>query len=99
MTRYITALISILFTLSASHVMAQSACFERDTLLKHLNDKFQEAPVSAGLAANGSVLEILTSPDGTTWTITLTVPNGATCVMASGESWTTISRPPVGKGS
>ncbi|MEX0584084.1 MAG: hypothetical protein WD185_10460 [Sneathiella sp.] len=66
---------------------AQSVCFERTALLKHLNGKFEEAPVAAGLAANGSMLEVFSSPDGVTWTIILTQPNGATCVMASGESW------------
>ncbi|MBE7636834.1 hypothetical protein GUA87_08260 [Sneathiella sp. P13V-1] len=66
---------------------AQNACFDRGALVKHLDGKFKEAPVAAGLAANGSVLEVFTSPDGVTWTIVLTQPGGATCVMASGESW------------
>lgn len=70
-----------------------NACFERGALIKHLDGKFDEAPVAAGLAANGSVLEVFTSPDGITWTIVLTQPNGATCVMASGESWMGIPAP------
>jgi len=78
---------------------AQNACFERAALLKHLDGKFDEAPVAAGLAANGSVLEVFTSPDGVTWTIVLTQPNGATCVMASGESWMGIPLPKKGKVS
>ena len=78
---------------------AQAVCFERGALIKHLDGKFDEAPVAAGLAANGSVLEVFTSPDGVTWTIVLTQPNGATCVMASGESWMGIPVPKKGKVS
>tara|TARA_R110002074_G_scaffold207297_1_gene375872 strand:+ start:181 stop:549 length:369 start_codon:yes stop_codon:yes gene_type:complete len=78
---------------------AQSVCFERTALLKHLNGKFEEAPVAAGLAANGSMLEVFSSPDGVTWTIVLTQPNGATCVMASGESWIGVKKPKKGKVS
>lgn len=76
---------------------AQSACFERATLMKHLDGKFSEAPVAAGLAANGSVLEVFSSADGNTWTIVLTQPNGATCVMASGEAWMGIKAPKIGE--
>ena len=39
-----------------------------------------------GLAANGSVLEVLASKDGT-WTILITSPNGTSCVVAVGDSW------------
>ena len=78
---------------------AQNACLERGALIKHLEDKFDESPVSAGIAANGSVLEVFTSPDGLTWTIVLTAPNGQTCVMASGESWMGMPVPVKGKVS
>tara|TARA_R110002072_G_scaffold42656_2_gene120378 strand:- start:1137 stop:1505 length:369 start_codon:yes stop_codon:yes gene_type:complete len=75
---------------------AQNVCFERAALIKHLSGKFEEAPVAAGLAANGSMVEVFSSPDGNTWTIVLTQPDGATCVMASGESW--IGVKPLKKG-
>ena len=78
---------------------AQSACFERAALMKHLNGKFSEVPVAAGLAANGSVLEVFSSEEGNTWTIVLTQPNGATCIMASGEAWMGIQAPKAGTRS
>lgn len=80
----ITVFVTYLMGASA---FAQSACFERSALMKHLDGKFSEAPVAAGLAANGSVIEVFSSADGNTWTIILTQPNGASCVMASGEAW------------
>lgn len=88
-----------LVSFQVTDASAQSACFERAALMKHLSGKFEEAPVAAGLAANGSVLELFSSPDGVTWTIVLTQPNGATCVMASGESWMGMKKPKKGKVS
>ncbi|MFC4270998.1 hypothetical protein GQF03_04635 [Sneathiella chungangensis] len=88
-----------LVSFQVTDASAQSVCFERTALLKHLSGKFEEAPVAAGLAANGSVVEVFSSPDGLTWTIVLTQPNGATCVMASGESWVGMKQPKKGKVS
>jgi hypothetical protein len=33
------------------------------------------------------VIEVLKAPDGKTWTILFTSPNGASCLVASGEAW------------
>ncbi len=90
---------AMMVSFQVTEATAQNACFERGALIKHLNGKFDEAPIAAGLAANGSVLEVFTSPDGVTWTIVLTQPDGATCVMASGESWMGIPLPKKGKVS
>lgn len=65
----------------------EAVCFDRSSLIEHLSGRFAETPVAAGLAANGSMVEVFSSPDGQTWTIVLTRPDGATCVVASGESW------------
>lgn len=90
---------AMMVSFQVTEANAQNTCFDRGALIKHLGGKFQEAPVAAGLAANGSVLEVFTSPDGVTWTIVLTQPNGATCVMASGEAWMGIPIPIKGKVS
>jgi len=80
-------------------VQPRNACFDRGALVRHLEGNFSESPTAAGLAANGSVIEVFTAPDGITWTIVLTQPNGATCVMASGESWMGMPRPAEGNVS
>ena len=61
-------------------------CGERARVLTNLAETYSEAPVSMGLASNGSVIEVLASPSGS-FTIILTQPNGVACVMAAGESW------------
>ena len=88
-----------LVSFQVTDASAQNVCFERGALIKHLSGKFEEAPVAAGLAANGSVLEVFSSPDGVTWTIVLTQPDGATCVMASGEAWMAMKKKKKGKMS
>jgi hypothetical protein len=90
---------AMMVSFQVTDAFAKNTCFERGQLVKHLDGKFQEVPVAAGIAANGSVLEVFTSPDGVTWTIVLTQANGATCVMASGESWMGIPLPVKGKVS
>ncbi|MCG8692806.1 MAG: hypothetical protein MI806_16515 [Minwuiales bacterium] len=82
----LATLMALPATLTASPAMAQMVCSERDKFLKHLGDGYKEAPVAMGLASNGSVLEVLASGKGT-WTIILTMPNGTSCVVASGEAW------------
>ncbi len=96
MIRKLTIILAFL-TLSAP-AMAQSMCNERGSFVKHLSSKYAEAPVAMGLSAEGSVLEVLASQDGT-WTIIVTRPSGVSCVVAYGESWEAVpilaSRPGV----
>lgn len=65
---------------------AHANCGNRDLFLKHLEWNYSEQIVALGITAGGSVLEVLTSPEGT-WTMLVTNPRGLTCMFASGESW------------
>ena len=66
---------------------ATTACSERDKVVALLANKHSEAPVSRALAANGSVVEVFTTENGDSWTLTMTLPNGKTCLMATGQAW------------
>lgn len=68
------------------------ACGKRTDILKHLAAQYQEKPVSIGLADNGSLVEILTTADGETWTLIFSQPNGVSCLVASGKDWQSIPR-------
>ncbi|PZV34960.1 hypothetical protein [Mesorhizobium kowhaii] len=68
------------------------SCAPRPELLKQLSSRFKEAPVALGLAKNGSVIEVLTSEDGETWTIMVSQPNGPSCLVAVGEGWEELKR-------
>ena len=65
---------------------AQAVCSERSTFVRGLAAQHRESPVALGIIADGKVLEVLASKDGT-WTILVTSPNGRSCVLAVGESW------------
>lgn len=65
------------------------ACANRTAFLKHLSDTYKETPVAMGLAANGGLLEVIASEDGS-WTIIVTMPNGISCGVASGMSWESV---------
>lgn len=59
----------------------------RTEIVDFLGQTYDEAPVAGGIASNGSVLEVFTSPDGQSWTIILTSPDGTSRVVAAGETW------------
>jgi len=85
-----TAILSLLIALMPTLAIA-APCAERAELLGYFNDKYKEAPVSMGLMADGRILEVLTSENGT-WTIIVTKASGVSCGLASGQAW--MKRPP-----
>lgn len=66
-----------------------STCGAREAVIERLSSRYEEQPVSRGVTATGSLLEILASPAGT-WTIIVTIPNGPTCLVSSGEGWSDV---------
>jgi hypothetical protein len=44
-----------------------------------------------GLGANNAVVEVFASEETGTWTITVTMPSGLTCLVASGQSFETLA--------
>lgn len=70
----------------------QPACTARATVLDHLSRRYAEKPVTMGMANNGGAIEVLTTDDGSTWTIILTMPNGMTCMIAAGENWQALPK-------
>ena len=69
---------------------AAPACGERARLLEHLDQRFAEKRQAIGLSADGGVLEILASSNGS-WTILITYPNRPTCVIATGQEFENIA--------
>ena len=61
-------------------------------LLKQLSKRFNEQPVALGLTNSGSLIEVLTSDDGSTWTMMISRPNGPSCLIAAGEGWEEMKR-------
>ena len=79
--------------LATSHAFGQSNrnCGERDFVLERLASRYGESRQSIGLGANNQVVEVFASLETGTWTITVTNPAGMTCLVASGQSFETLS--------
>lgn len=81
-----TAAIAILMTATAATAQGRN-CAPRDVVVKSLAEKYGESRQAIGLGSQGMVMETFASLDSGTWTITVTMPNGLTCLMASGQSY------------
>lgn len=78
--------------LSATAASAQ-VCGERDKVLTRLSENFGETRRSLGLGANNGVVEIFASDETGSWTITVTMPDGRMCLVASGQSYEDVVDP------
>jgi len=77
-----------LIVMTAGMASAQNRnCGPRDAVLGRLADGYGETRQSMGLGANNQVIEVFASDDTGTWTITVTLPNGVTCLVASGQAF------------
>ncbi len=74
----------------ATFAQSSSRCAEREMVLDRLGGKYGETRRSIGMAANNSVVEMHASTETGTWTITVTHPNGVTCMVAAGTAFETI---------
>ncbi|MEM9427403.1 MAG: hypothetical protein AAGA06_11965 [Pseudomonadota bacterium] len=83
--------IALLAPISAS-AMGQN-CGNRDMVVERLASKYGESRQSIGMAPKGRVIEVYASHETGTWTITMTMPNGITCLMASGQSYEALDEP------
>lgn len=75
--------------LATQHAFAQSTqnCAPRDRVVARLAESFGETRQSIGLAPNNGVVEVFASRETGSWTITVTMPTGVTCLVASGQSY------------
>ena len=87
----LTALVAAsgLIALTAGMATAQNArnCAPREAVVDRLASGYGETRQSMGLGANNQVVEIFASTETGTWTITVTMPNGLTCLVASGQAF------------
>lgn len=77
----------------AADAAAQAPCTIRDDLVKLLESKYKEGPVSFGTANGQAVVEVFASDKGT-FTIIATRANGISCIIAAGQDWEALGPPP-----
>jgi hypothetical protein len=88
--------VAALLYIPTAHAQAP-ACVKRDDLVKHLAAKYQEQPRFHGLGDNGGLLEIFVAHAGATWTAIISMPNGVSCMIATGRNWDVTIPEPLGE--
>ena len=72
-------------------------CATRDLVVERLAQKYGESRQALGLGTQGAMVEIFASEDSGSWTITVTAPDGTTCLVASGLYWEDLAQDPAGE--
>lgn len=75
----------------------QPNCAPRDMVLQRLAQGYGESRQAIGLGSNNAMFEVFASEAGS-WTITVTFPDGATCLVASGQAFESLSETPLLSG-
>lgn len=90
----LTALVLAATAIFPVSALAQGQnCNNRDAVVERLATKYGESRQSIGMAPKGRVVEVYASLETGTWTITVTMPNGITCLVASGQSFENLEEP------
>jgi hypothetical protein len=66
-------------------------CAPRETVRASLQEKYGETRRSLGLAGQGAVMEVYAADATGTWTILMTLPNGTSCLIASGQGYEAVT--------
>ena len=98
MTRLLSALVLSAACLPVLPAAAQGNpnCADRAQVLQRLASTYGESRQSVGLAANNTVVELFASAETGSWTITVTLPSGLTCLVAAGQGYEHVGETLVG---
>ncbi|QFT58979.1 hypothetical protein FIU94_09085 [Sulfitobacter sp. THAF37] len=86
---------AVIYLTATTDVLAQNSrnCGPRDIVVARLAEGYGETRQSIGLGANNAVVEVFASDETGSWTITVTVPGGMTCLVASGQAYEEVVEP------
>ena len=73
--------------MAAPAAAQQAGCVPHKEAVEHLAEAFGERLVSFAITSEGTLLEVMASQDGSTWTILLTQPGGRACLVSAGTDW------------
>ncbi|MGB3147296.1 MAG: hypothetical protein WBA91_06005 [Paracoccaceae bacterium] len=74
-------------------------CASHADVVTRLEEAYGETRQSTGLGANNALFELFASDTTGTWTITMTMAGGLTCLMASGDNFQTMAPSLPARGS
>ena len=80
--------------LAAQHATAApSYCGPRDNVAAQLEAQYGETRQSVGLSQEDHLLEVFASLETGSWTITITTPDGVSCLVAAGQAYQYLGDP------
>jgi hypothetical protein len=72
----------------------QAGCAQRAQILAELASRYGETRRSVGLSASNAVVELFASDASGSWTITVTLASGLTCIVAAGLAYEAVAEAP-----
>lgn len=85
--------------LAADFANGAPQCDSREAVTTLLADRYNETRRAIGIAGQAAVMELFASDATGTWSITMTLPDGRMCLMASGANYETVTEElPAGGG-
>ncbi|WP_406646830.1 hypothetical protein QEZ52_00215 [Aliisedimentitalea scapharcae] len=94
MRQFLIAWLFAIVAASSSAIAQGRNCAPRHVVVDRLAQGFGETRQSIGLGAQGAVVEVFASTETGSWTITVTMPGGLTCLVASGQSFERLTEAP-----
>ena len=101
MTPQMFALSLGLAAMLAAAQVAHSApqCDSREAVTALLADRYGETRRAIGIAGQSAVMELYAADTTGTWSITLTLPDGRMCLVATGSGYETVTEDLPAKGA
>lgn len=76
---------------SATQMIVLLPCTPTRDFETAIGEKHGERPVAAGINSYGSNVVLFVNPETSTFTITMRLENGLTCVVSGGKDWFSTS--------
>jgi hypothetical protein len=62
-------------------------CGPRDEVVRQLATDMGQEHRAIGLTQSGALAELFMTPDGSSWTLIISLPQGFSCIIAAGHDW------------
>lgn len=82
----LTMAVALVFIV-ATYASAEHVTLPHEDAVEWLENRYGETSVAAGIDKDGNLVELFTTPEGNTWTMLLTEPNGLSRIISAGKSW------------
>ena len=81
----------LILATQAGHGQPAPNCGPRAQVLALLADRYQETRRGMGLSGPHQVVELFAADPSGSWSLTVTLPDGRMCLIASGQSWQPVA--------